>query len=92
MPTIMIKERASSKNWYYFNDKRLGYNPNNRPQKPSQTEAEITNVNDKHLDIYSNGFKLRDSDNEVNASGNIYNFVAWGQSIVGTNNIPATTR
>tara|TARA_B100000427_G_scaffold315323_1_gene309306 strand:+ start:834 stop:1871 length:1038 start_codon:yes stop_codon:yes gene_type:complete len=90
--TIMIKERASSKNWYYFNDKRLGYNPNNRPQKPSQTEAEITNVNDKHLDIYSNGFKLRDSDNEVNASGNIYNFVAWGQSIVGTNNIPNTAR
>jgi len=87
--TVFIKNRGSSKNWYYYNDKRLGYNPNNRPQKVSASDAELTN---KYIDLYANGFKLRSNDTEINANGNMYNFAAWGQTLVGSNNVPATAR
>ena len=87
--TVFIKNRASSKHWYYYNDKRLGYNTANRPQRPSESAAEIS---DDYIDLYANGFKLRDNNTEINANGNMYNFAAWGQTLVGTNGVPATAR
>ena len=44
------------------------------------------------IDYYSNGFKLRNSNGGVNADGGKYIYMAFGQSIVGSNNIPATAR
>ena len=87
--TIIIKEQASSKNWFYFNDQRLGYNGGNRLQRPNLTDAEIST---NFLDVMSNGFKFRDNDSHLNAAGNEYNYMAWGQTFVGTNNIPGTAK
>ena len=44
------------------------------------------------MDILSNGFKMRYSDNKNNASGNTYIYMAFGQSLVGSNNVPCTMR
>jgi len=87
--TIIIKEQASSKNWFYFNDERLGYNGGNRFQRPNLSDAEIST---NFLDVMCNGFKFRDNDSHLNAAGNEYNYMAWGQTFVGTNNIPNTAR
>ena len=85
--TIIIKEQASSKNWIYFNDQRLGYNGGNRFQRINLSDAEVST---NYLDVYSNGFKFRDTDTDLNAAGNEHNYIAWGQTVVGTNNIPGT--
>ena len=44
------------------------------------------------IEKYSNGFKIRGTDNVTNANGKNYLFMAFGQSMVGSNNIPATAR
>lgn len=43
-------------------------------------------------DLLANGFKLRTTDGKFNSSSNSYIYMAWGQTMVGTNNIPATAR
>ena len=44
------------------------------------------------IDLLSNGFKIRGNDAGINANGNDYLFMAFGQTLVGTNNVPATAR
>ena len=44
------------------------------------------------VDLLSNGFKFRKHADEVNNSSTTYVYMAFGQSIVGSNNIPATAR
>ena len=41
-------------------------------------------------DLLANGFKLRTTDGKFNSSSNTYIYMAWGQTMVGTNDIPAT--
>jgi hypothetical protein len=43
-------------------------------------------------DSLSNGFKIRNTGTETNADGGTYIYMAFGQSIVGSNNVPATAR
>ena len=86
--TLIIKEQASSKNWHYFNDKRL-YNADMRQISPNLSDAEASG---DYIDFLSNGFKFRHSGTEMNAAGNEYNYMAWGQTFTGTNNIPGTAR
>ena len=70
-----------------FDNKRNGYNPN------KLLLANNTNVESSaNFDILSNGFKTRTTDGEWNGSGNTYVYMAIGQSLVGSNNIPATAR
>jgi len=44
------------------------------------------------MDLLSNGFKMRSSDGNSNGYSDGYIYMALGQSLVGTNNIPATAR
>jgi hypothetical protein len=44
------------------------------------------------IDMISQGFKIRTSENQLNASGGSFIYMAFGQSIVGSNNVPATAR
>ena len=85
--TIIVKEKSSSKNWYLFQDSRLGYNGGMRSHRPNLSDAEQTT---SFVDFLSNGFKFRDNDSHFNAAGNDHNYIAWGQTTVGTNNVPAT--
>ena len=57
--------------------------------RPNLSDAEQT---DDDLDILSNGFKLRRNSTAFNGSSNTYLYYAVGQTIVGSNNVPATAR
>ena len=46
----------------------------------------------QEVDFLSNGFKWKGTDTRVNANNYSYIYMAFGQSIVGSNNIPATAR
>jgi hypothetical protein len=57
----------------------------------------FANLNDaetstERCDFLSNGFKLRQTGTTVNGSGASYIFMAFGQSLVGSNNVPCTAR
>ena len=43
-------------------------------------------------DIVSNGVKYRNSHGQFNGNGVDFYYMAFGQSLVGSNNIPCTAR
>ena len=44
------------------------------------------------MDLLSNGFKIRVNSDGVNDNDSTYIYMAFGQTLVGTNNIPTTAR
>ena len=88
-PAIIFTKTTGTDNWRMLDNKRKGYNPNNDLLQPSlpQNDSEQT-----WHDIVSNGFKLRTTDTGDNADGTTYIYMAIGQTIVGSNNVPATAR
>ena len=88
---VMGKRTDSANNWFLFDSVRDPHNLTQRKLRPDTTAAENNNSS-KAIDILSNGFKIKNSDAEFNANGGNYIFMAFGQSIVGSNNIPATAR
>jgi len=58
----------------------------------STSNSEYSNNATFKIDILSNGFKMRSTDSFANSSGNTYIYMAFGQSIVGSNNVPAVAR
>jgi len=90
-PAFLMIKRATggTGNWHLFDSKRLGYNVNNYGVQPNLSSAENT-AND--LDLLSNGFKNRQSGNDLNGS-NTYIFMAFAEApLVGSNNVPCTAR
>ena len=87
---IIIKRTDSTGNWNIIDNKRLGRNPNNPRLTPNANTAEDSA--DATTDILSNGFKLKSTSQYVNYSGGSYIYMAFGQSIVGSNNVPCTAR
>jgi len=90
-PSLIIIKRSDATGWWsMFNDKSLGYNADNNALFPSSNDAENTS---NFLDIVSNGFKLRDSNANLNNSGSKYVYMAFAKApLVGSNNVPATAR
>ena len=86
---VMIKLTSGVDNWILMDNKRLGYNGANYQLLPNSSLADQT---PERLDLLSNGFKCRNGNGEVNGSGQTYIYMAFGQSIVGSNNVPATAR
>ena len=54
--------------------------------------ANTAETNADYIDLLSNGFKCRDNGGAQNGSGTNYIYITFGQSIVGTNNVPANAR
>ena len=84
---IMLKKYSDTANWMMYDNKREGYNVDNDHLKANNSDQEGTSDD---LDILSNGFKLRTSGSGENSGNFIY--MAFGQSLVGSNNIPCTAR
>jgi hypothetical protein len=91
-PAFVITKRTDGVgNWLIYDNKRIGYNPSNYFLFPHLSSAEDTS-NAEWLDLHSNGFKTRVTSTTVNGSGNSYIYMAFGQSLVGSNNVPCTAR
>tara|TARA_R110002050_G_scaffold290900_1_gene444826 strand:- start:277 stop:1326 length:1050 start_codon:yes stop_codon:yes gene_type:complete len=88
--TLIICRRNSDDEIEIYDDNRLGYNPNTYHLNMNLNTAEATLTG--RLDLLSNGFKVRaSSSGPLNASTQ-YLVMAWGQSLVGSNNVPCTAR
>ena len=87
---VMIKRISGSDRWVISDNKRDPDNPVNGELNPNDSATEDTS--DTPFDFLSNGFKLRRVGNVFNGSGEEYIYMAFGQSLVGSNNVPATAR
>ncbi len=83
---VMLKEDDGTNQWVMYDNKRPGYNKTPNALFANATSAEATDLG---VDLLSNGYKIRSTNNQN--TGN-YIYMAFGQSLVGTNNIPATAR
>ena len=91
-PTWVLGKRTdSTNNFYLFDTVRDPFNLTTKKLRPDTSAAENDNSS-KAIDILSNGFKIKNSDAEFNASGGTYIYMAFGQTLVGSNNIPSTAR
>jgi hypothetical protein len=91
-PAFVIYKRSSGTgDWVMATDSILGYNQVDTQLLTNTSSSETTNTA-QSCDILSNGFKLRGTQNNSNASGSTYIYMAFGQSLVGSNNVPCTAR
>jgi len=88
---IIIKSTGYSENWFIFDNKRPGYNLNANHLNPNSSTSE-TASSANTMDILSNGFKMKATNNGINRSGDTFIYAAFGQSLVGSNNVPCTAR
>jgi len=90
-PTFLFYRNVSAtENWEMADTQR---SPENLDDKLIlYANANNADVSTTRFDFLSNGFKARSTNTAINASGNEYIYLAFGQSIVGSNNIPATAR
>ena len=88
---VMSKRSDSSDGWRIRDAKRDIDNPAQHRLLANASDAEVS-ASSQDTDFLSNGFKIRNSDSGYNGSGATYIYMAFGQSIVGSNNIPANAR
>ena len=87
---ILHKCSTSSRAWYLYDTKRLGYNGGNSYLQAQDADAESSN---NVLDITSNGFKLRTTSTQMNQSGATFIYMAFAENpFVTSTGIPTTAR
>jgi hypothetical protein len=87
---LMIKRTDSTGNWFIFDNKREGYNPDNDRLIADST---LTEADPGESDLLSNGFKLRFTSGNVNGSGGTYIYMAFAEHpFVSSKGVPVTAR
>ena len=74
---VMTKRSSAARNWIIYDNKRGPFN-----EVDNFLEADTANAEDPKdmIDFTANGFKLRDSDTDVNSSGDTYIYLAFAES------------
>ena len=93
---VMIKlSTAPNENWAMYDNKRDTFNSETTQQlraNSSSTESASTS----EVNLLSNGFKVNDSNAEINSSGQTYIYMAFAEEPLvansGTDGVPATAR
>jgi hypothetical protein len=91
LPAFVLLKRTDSDNWWHiFDNKRDAFNLTDTVLYPNKNNAESTIILG---DMLSNGFKLRQTDADVNLSGSPYIYMAFAKSpFVNSNGIPNNSR
>lgn len=87
---ILIKNTESTDEWEIYDSKRAGYNSANYHLNNSDATAE--SATSDRIDILSNGFKLRTGSSGPLNNANKYIYMAFGQTLVGSNQVPCNAR
>jgi len=89
---VMIKGVDVADDWYIFDNKRAGYNPEVFRLRANTAGAEATGTNNT-VDHLSNGFKLRFTGGSINGSGSTYIYMAFAENpFVTSTGVPTTAR
>ena len=87
---VIVKPGNYADNWHIIDDKRNPFNPMDTHMFPNLNNGDST-ASSYEFDMLSNGFKPRTNNSAFNGSYN-YIYMAFGQSLVGSNNVPCTAR
>ena len=88
---VMFKQTNTSGGQWYIYDNKRGQNELDKHLYPNLSSAEATG--DNAIDILSNGFKMRSSNGDSNASGATYIYMAFAENPFTTSTgVPATAR
>jgi len=74
---VMVKRTDAVGDWFIWDNKRPAYNVINTLISPNKPDAEITYTS---LDFLSNGFKLRNTGSDINASGGTIIYMAFAEN------------
>jgi len=84
----MIKRTDSTGDWYIFDNKRDTYNPRNKNLRANKDEVESSGSS-YYIDFLSNGFKVRNTNTEMNTSSGDYVYMAFAESpLVNSEGVP----
>ena len=87
---VMVKIAVGNTGgWDMLDNKRDTFNPTDQILQANSNAAE---ADSDDIDFLSNGFKIRNTSGNHNGNGNTFIYMAFGQTIVGSNNVPATAR
>ena len=87
---LMIKNISATQSWWYFDNKRQGYNGGDVRLRADRDTTESTG---SRVDFVSNGFKWRDGDNAWNYQGNTFVYLAFAEHpFVSSKGVPVTAR
>jgi len=90
---IMIKRTDAVSDWFMYDVTRDPLNPNTFALRASGSNAEVDDVGYSEHDHLSNGIKLRQTWDGLNASGGTYIYMAFAESpLVSSNGVPAVAR
>jgi len=87
----MFKRTDGTDNWKILDSARSTFNIMNETLSADTSSAEASE-SDVYVDFLSNGIRLDGTNGAINANGGSYIFMAFGQSLVGSNNVPCTAR
>ena len=76
---ILIKRTDSTGNWLIWDTTRSPYNLTDLPLYPNLTNTEAAEST-RCLDVLSNGFKLKGTGTDVNASGSTYVYACFSEN------------
>tara|TARA_R110002020_G_scaffold170462_1_gene360127 strand:+ start:1990 stop:3069 length:1080 start_codon:yes stop_codon:yes gene_type:complete len=96
---LMIKKNANSTHWVMFDNQRIGYNTTQGVQNVLRANTDVNEATAGGdaggfggIDFLSNGFKCKMGDANINTADGDYYYMAFGQTIVGSNNQPTIAR
>ncbi len=87
---VMHKRIDSTSEWFMFDNKRLGYNPDSYRIMANLSDGE---ANPGGYDLLSNGIKIRFTSGNVNGSGASYIYMAFAENpFVTSSGVPGLAR
>ena len=87
----IFKRTNSTGNWIMMDNKRSPFNEMQKNLFTNTDAAEDSSTSYNDFDFVSNGIKIREDNNDINADGSTYIYMAFAENpIVGSNNIPTT--
>jgi len=89
---VIVKKSSGTGNWLVYDNKRSAYNLNDPYVYANEASAEATSSTSGY-DFLSNGFKVRNTYNDGNVSGQTYIYMAFAENpFVTSTGIPTTAR
>ena len=90
---IMVVRSDSANDWQIFDATRNPFNPVDRRLYANLTNAEAVGSTSDIFDFTANGFKVREDNPAINASGGTYAYIAFAEHpFVGDGTSPVTAR
>ena len=96
---VIFKQTDSTGNWAIMDSTRSNRNVGNHTLATNLATGESgfgggesVDGGSNKVDLVSNGIKIRENSAYNNSDGSAYLYFAIGQTIVGSNNVPATAR